>query len=368
MWATIGKKDSGRQFLPATGVAYLAIVFAAGLQFDLLAVIVAIVFVPATAYAINLLFRPLIWAIANPEREASKMADGMVKAISRPAKLNKIRRQGLRDTLVQWYRPLVRMQFDEFWATRDRDADLDENLRRHEVRMISVGFLGFVLLLSAFLSWIEMASLPQPPSAPPPLEFWAGLALIILSFIFVASFQTEFQSYHRVLQTRIPLLMAVNTSFDSGFWIAREEFIEARRQTLGEELASRMTAAARRKRDLALSGELEREWIENRVSQEGGLNLDQARALIEALASLQEESKTSATSVYLFMAASISVAATVSWIIIGLLDSTTVAVVFLLLLLGILPFFVLLLAIPFISRYLRTRKMFREIRSRLSRD
>ncbi len=283
MWEWLRPGGPTRRFLPASAIGAAAILYATGRPFDIFAIGTALVLVPMTAFALNLLYRPIMRSLAIPVRAASRMAERMVKKLSKHGKLAEAHRQRLREALLKSYRPLVLEQSDEFWVNRDRDPSLDEKLQRHEVSILSLGFLTIASTASVFILLFNLSG--GSSSIPASIPGLVSVALAIVAFAFFLASRNELRAYRRLLWDRVPLLMVLNRSFDSNFWKRRVEFIEAKRKGLGDDITDQMLSAAHEKRELALRGEVEREWIETRVAQEIGEDLSTVRALLGAVSS-----------------------------------------------------------------------------------
>lgn len=163
MWSWLGGRETAKAFLPTAALAHAAVLYATGHALSLVGISASLVLIPLTAFVLSLLFTPTIRVISGPQSVALKMSQSVVQAISRFARIPLWRRRKLTDILVRRHHQLVSEHVNEIWSEREKDSTLDRNLRGHELRIVSLLFLGLVFLGSSLIAWGPMFSARPPP-------------------------------------------------------------------------------------------------------------------------------------------------------------------------------------------------------------
>ncbi len=288
-WDWLQPSEPTRRFIPATGVAAVGVLIRSGQQLNWYSVFAAFVLVPIGASALNLLFRPIIRASLGYHAVIFRLSDRLVKAISKHAQLSARRQETLRLALAEHYRPLVSEQFEAFWDQRGANHELDKELERRDVSTVSLFFLGFAYLGCFLISFSHLsqtfAVIYYYPAYVTALTegLPVSLGFLVVASVFLFAARSEIRAYRRLLWDRIPLLRASSETLDSNFWQERASYFESRRTVLGELEAKLLADGAREKRVGALRAELERDFVEQRVSHFAGEDPQAIRILLTAV-------------------------------------------------------------------------------------
>jgi len=273
-----------KRFFPLASLLSFVGLVALGRQLDATSAIVVAVFIPFSAYALSLLFVPVIRILSSPDRILLKLSQDVTKDYAKKYQIPRRRRERIRQLLVTPMRPSVADQMEEFWAVRlkAKDSQFDKELERQEIGLVSLAILGGYCFMSGLGSWLLASSDQYRVQSYESIRahFIIGFALILPGAVFLFAFERERITYQRLLWEKLPLLVATTGGLDAEYWGRRKEFVETNRDGLGDGVANRLVEEAEERYRLVVKGEFASDWIRQLLERQASEDSKIAEALL----------------------------------------------------------------------------------------